>query len=257
MRFSIVAPNHNEMPHIQDMFLGSLLEQTFKEFEVIIVDGDSGDGSREIIELHRSFLDVTMLTDAKRNIGYIRNLGASIAKGELMIQTSSDIELPKDLLERLDREFRNRHDLVALGGRTIPTGEGNGVLCWLAYAGFDTLRWFYTHSIIPLNSRKFRPAGNFLCIPLSLFWDLGGYPEVRINEDGLFGYQIDDYIRKTGKRAEFRLRYSVKHNVKRFAEKGALGAIKFYSYTLALMFPWLSRFTKKLEEESAREFADR
>lgn len=257
MRFSIVAPNYNEMPHIQDMFLGSLLEQTFKEFEVIIVDGDSDDGSREIIELYRSFLDVTMLTDVKRNIGYIRNLGAHIAKGELMIQTSSDIELSIDLLERLDREFRNRHDLVALGGRTIPTGEGNGVLCWLAYAGFDTLRWFYTHSIIPLNSRKFRPAGNFLCIPLDLFWDLGGYPEVRINEDGLFGYQVDDYIRKTGKRAEFRLRYSVKHNVKRFAEKGALGAIKFYSYTLALMFPWLSRFTKKLEEESAREFADR
>jgi len=49
----------------------------------------------------------------------------------------------------------------------------------------------------------------------------------------------------------------VRHNVKRFKEKGAIGAIKFYSYTLALMFPWLGRFTKKQEEESAKEFADR
>jgi len=257
MRFSVIAPNFNEMPYIQDMFLESLVNQTFKDFEVIIVDGDSDDGCREVIEVYRSFLDIKLITDSRRNIGYIRNVGAMKAKGELMVQTSSDIELPRTCLERLDKEFRERQDLAALGGRTVPTGEGNGVLCWLAYAGFDTLRWFYTHSIIPLNSRKFRPAGNFLCIPLHLFWDLGGYPEVRINEDGLFGYQVDDYIRKSGKRAEFRLRYSVKHNVKRFKEKGALGAIKFYSYTLALMFPWLSRFTKKIEEESAAEFANR
>ena len=257
MRFSVVAPNYNEMPHIQNMFLESLVHQTFKEFEVIIVDGNSDDGSREAIELYRSFLDITLITNTRRNIGYIRNVGAKIAKGDLMVQTSSDIELPKDCLERLDREFRVRNDLVALGGRTVPTGEGNGILCWLAYAGFDTLRWFYTHSIIPMNSRKFRPAGNFLCIPLDLFREMGSYPEVRINEDGLFGYQVDDYTRKTGKRAEFRIGYSVKHNVKRFQKKGALGAIKFYSYTLALMFPWLGRFTKKLEEESAREFADR
>ena len=257
MRFSIVAPNFNEMPFIQNMFLESLVYQTFKDFEVILVDGDSDDGSREIIELYRNFLDIKLITDDRRNIGYIRNVGAHAAKGELMVQTSSDIELPKDCLERLDREFSQRKDLAAIGGRTVPTGEGNGVLCWLAYAGFDTLRWLYSTSIIPENNRKFRPAGNFLCIPLDLFWEIGGYPEVRINEDGLFGYQMDDYVRKTGKRAEFRLRYSVKHNVKRFKEKGALGAIKFYSYTLALMFPWLSRFTKKIEEESAIEFSKR
>ena len=257
MRFSVVAPNFNEMPHIRDMFLESLVNQTFKDFEVIIVDGGSDDGCIEAIKEYYDRLKITIKEDGKRNIGYIRNVGAHIAKGELMVQTSSDIELPRDCLERLDREFRNRYDLCALGGRTIPHGEGNGVLCWLAYAGFDTLRWFYTTSVIPLNRRKFRPAGNFLCIPLDLFWELGGYPEVRINEDGLFGYQVDDYVRKTGKKAEFRLRYSVKHNVKRFKEKGALGAIKFYSYTLALMFPWLSRFIKELEEESAKEFADR
>lgn len=257
MRFSVVAPNFNEMPHFQDMFLESLVKQTFKDFEVIIVDGGSDDGSIAVLYEYYDKLDITIMQDRKRNIGYIRNIGAYEAKGELMFQTSADVELPKDILERLDREFRNRNDLAALGGRIIPTGEGNGILCWLAYAGFDLLRWFYTTSIIPLNGRKFRPSGNFLCIPLSLFWELGGYPEVRINEDGLFGYQVDDYVRKSGKRAEFRLGYSVKHNVKRFKAKGALGAIKFYSYTLALMFPWLNRFTKDLEEESAREFADR
>ena len=78
MRFSIVAPNYNEMPHIQNMFLDSLVNQTFKEFEVIIVDGNSDDGSRETIELYRSFLDIILITNTRRNIGYIRNVGAKI-----------------------------------------------------------------------------------------------------------------------------------------------------------------------------------
>ena len=256
MRFSIVAPNYNEMPYIQDMFLESLTQQTFKDFEVIIVDGGSDDGSRETSSLYHKELDLIILEDKRRNIGYIRNVGAFAARGELMIQSSSDIALPKKCLERLDKEFQ-RKDLVAIGGRTNPTGPGNGILCMLAYTGFDTLRWFFTSPLIPSRWKKFRPAGNFLCMPLNIFKKLEGYPEVRINEDGLFGYKIDSYIKQKGLKAEFRLDYSVKHNVKRFAEKGALGAIKFYIYVLALMFPWLSRWTKKIEEESAEEFANR
>jgi len=256
MRFSIVAPNYNEMQHIRDMFLESLTKQTFKDFEVIIVDGGSDDGSLEASKEYSQKLDLLTILDTKRNIGYIRNVGAQAARGELMIQTSSDIALPKKCLERLDKEFQ-RQDLIAIGGRTSPTGPGNGILCILAYTGFDTLRWFFTNPLMPGRWRKFRPAGNFLCMPLDLFKKLEGYPEVRINEDGLFGYKIDSYIKQNGLKAEFRLDYSVKHNVKRFEEKGALGAIKFYLYVVALMFPWLSRWTKKIEEESAEEFANR
>lgn len=256
MRFSIVAPNFNEMPHIQDMFLESLTKQTFKDFEVIIVDGGSDDGSLKASKEYFGKLDITTILDTKRNIGYIRNVGALASRGELMVQTSSDIALPSNCLERLDKEFR-RQNLVAIGGRTNPTGPGNGILCVLAYTGFDTLRWFYTNPLMPNKWRKFRPAGNFLCIPIEIFHKLEGYPEVKINEDGLFGYKIDSYVREHDLRAEFRLDYSVKHNVKRFAEKGGWGAIKFYLYVLALMFPWLSRWTKKIEEESAEEFANR
>ena len=61
MRFSIVAPNFNEMPHIQDMFLESLIDQTFKDFEVIIVDGGSDDGSREICNLYHKELDLVFI----------------------------------------------------------------------------------------------------------------------------------------------------------------------------------------------------
>ncbi len=256
MRFSVIAPNYNEMPHIRDMFLESLTKQTFKDFEVIIVDGGSDDGSLEASKDYSKKLDLLTILDTKRNIGYIRNVGAQAARGELMIQTSSDVALPKNCLERLDKEFK-RQDLIAIGGRTSPTGPGSGILCMAAYTGFDILRWFFTNPLMPNRWRKFRPAGNFLCMPLELFKKMEGYPEVKINEDGLFGYKIDSYVREHDQRAEFRLDYSVKHNVKRFAAKGGWGAIKFYIYVLALLFPWLSRWTKKIEEESAEEFANR
>jgi glycosyltransferase involved in cell wall biosynthesis len=255
-RISVVAPNWNEMPYFRDMFLESLANQTFKDFEVIIVDGGSIDGSLEAIEPYYDKFPINWIVDETHNIGYIRNVGAYHAKGDLMVQTSSDIAFPPDLLERINNEFESRPDLIALGGRTIPTGD----ISWVpkfAYWGFDHLRWLFTHSWMPVKHRKMRPAGNFLCIYSSLFFFLGKYPEVKINEDGLFGYKIDEYCKLSRKIAEFRRDFKVDHHVKRFEQKSGIQGILFYIYVFGLFFPWLRGILKPFEERSALEFSTR
>jgi len=244
------------MPHLRDMFLESLSQQTFKGFEVIIVDGGSDDGWLDAVHGYELRLNIRWVVDRRKNIGYIRNVAAKHAVGDIMLQTSTDIAFEPDLLERLDREFRMRPDLVALGGKTVPVGRGAGALSKLAYFGFDSLRGFFTSRFLPLKWRKFRPAGNFLAMYRSLFWELGGYPEVRINEDGLFGYSVDDYVRETGLRASFSLSYGVKHNVKRW-EKSGLKGLLFYMYVLANFFPVLEPVLKPLEEKRAEQFSTR
>lgn len=256
MRISVVAPNRNEMPYFRDMFLESLANQTFKDFEVIIVDGGSKDGSLEAIEPYLDLFPIKWVVDETHNIGYIRNVGAYHVRGDLMLQTSSDIALPPDLLENLNKEFESRPKLIALGGRTVPVGD----ISWvpkLAYWCFDHLRWLFTHSWLPLNWRKMRPAGNFLCINSSLFFFLGKYPEVKINEDGLFGYKIDEYCQLSQLTAEFRRDYKVIHHVKRFEQKSGIQGLLFYIYVFGLFFPWLRGILKPFEERSAEAFSTR
>jgi glycosyltransferase involved in cell wall biosynthesis len=238
------------------MFLESLSQQTFKQFEVIIVDGGSDDGWLDAVHGYELRLNIRWITDLKKNIGYIRNVAAKHARGDIMLQTSTDIRFEPDLLDRLDREFCRRPELVALGGKTMPVGRGAGHLSKLAYWGFDSLRAFFTSKFLPNRWRKFRPAGNFLAIYRSLFWELGGYPEVRINEDGLFGYSVDDYVRETGLRASFSLDYGVEHNVKRWEKSGIKGLL-FYIYVLANFFPILEPVLKPLEEKRAEQFSTR
>ncbi len=253
-RFSIVAPNWNEMPYLRDWFLYSLSRQTFRDFEVIIVDGGSKDGSKEACL--RDDLNITYVINDKRNIGYIRNYGEKFAIGDILLNTSTDVYFPPKLLEILDRYYWNHPEVVALAGRTFPHGSKVSLTAQLGYGAFDLIRWISSTRINPV--RKLRPSGNFLTIYRSLFESLHGYPEVEINEDGLFGYKLDAFQEEQrGLRVVFNPSLYVIHHIKRFEKRGGIKTILFYLYVLGLMFPSLRRWLAPIERKSAKEFKDR
>ena len=75
--------------------INSILEQTFKDFEFLIINDGSTDSSREII---LSYNDPRItLFDNKNNIGLTKSLnkGLDLAKGEYIArQDADDISLP-------------------------------------------------------------------------------------------------------------------------------------------------------------------
>ena len=256
MRFSIVAPNLNEMPYIKNLFLDSLSNQTFKDFEIIIIDGGSTDESIDAIESYQERLNVKVLIDKTRNIGYIRNVGCKVAAGEILLNTSTDVWFDPSFLKRLDLFYEEHPKLCALGGKTLPLGSHVPIISRLGYGAFDLLRFLMTCRFMPI--KKLRPTGNFLSIKKSVFDEVGGYPEVRINEDGLLGYKLDRYwLREKHKSCIFSLKFAIHHHVKRFEKRGGITGIFFYLYVFGLIFPFLKPLLDPIERISGEKFSTR
>lgn len=237
---SIIAPALDEGANIRT-FLDSLVHQTYKEFELIIVEGGSSDNTLKFIMDYAQKIRLRIVFDGRRNFGIIRNFGALHAQCPIMLHCNTDNYLEPFFLERL-MKFYEDSNVISVGGRIYPFSTK--ILAHIGYQIFDTLRWFF--SSLPPKIRKYRPSGNFMSIRSEVFWDVGGHPEVRCNEDGLLGERIDSYAYMHNKKVLFRLDLYMGHWVKKFESMGGLNAIMFYFYTMANFFTFLKPLLKSI-----------
>lgn len=99
--FSVIIPTLNEEKYISKI-LNSLAKQTFRGFELIVVDGKSDDKTVLIYEKFKYLLPKTQLVISnKRNVGYQRNLGAIKAKGQYLIFFDADCDIDFTFMEEL------------------------------------------------------------------------------------------------------------------------------------------------------------
>jgi GT2 family glycosyltransferase len=85
--FSIIIPTYNRLPYLKKT-LASIWEQSFTDFEIIVVDDGSTDGTVDYLrELGKS---VELLRQENRGPGAARNLGVEHANGEYIAFLDSD-----------------------------------------------------------------------------------------------------------------------------------------------------------------------
>jgi glycosyltransferase involved in cell wall biosynthesis len=96
--FSIVIPALNEEKYLPNL-LSDLTKQTFSDFEVIVVDGQSEDKTRQKALSFAKKLDLQIIESEKRNVSYQRNLGAKYAKADWIIFFDADNRLPNYFLQ--------------------------------------------------------------------------------------------------------------------------------------------------------------
>jgi len=98
-KISVVVVNFNGKRFLDDC-LNSLYVQTYKDYEVIVVDNASRDGSVEHI---RSCFPWARIVENKVNLGSTggNNSGIREAEGEFIVTLNNDTRLEKDFLERL------------------------------------------------------------------------------------------------------------------------------------------------------------
>ena len=100
LEFSIVVPVYNRPEEIKEL-LDSLKKQTYKHFEVVIVDDGSNDRSESVVNLYGDDLKIQYHYKNNTGPGDSRNFGMKQAEGNYFIILDSDCILPSDYLEQV------------------------------------------------------------------------------------------------------------------------------------------------------------
>jgi glycosyltransferase involved in cell wall biosynthesis len=113
MKVSVIVPVYNTEKYLQDC-LDSLVNQTFKELEIIIVNDGSPDNSEKII---KKYVDRYPFIKAykKKNGGLssARNYGIEKAQGEYIVFIDSDDYVENNMIEQLyNSMIKNHSDIV-------------------------------------------------------------------------------------------------------------------------------------------------
>lgn len=101
-KISIVFTSYNHRPFLKEA-LDALINQSFKDFELIIIDDNSTDGSQEILKSY-TYDNRVKLFLLEKNTGsyvYSSNIGASKAKSDYIIFAQCDDIAEKTQLEKL------------------------------------------------------------------------------------------------------------------------------------------------------------
>jgi GT2 family glycosyltransferase len=126
VKVSIVMPNHNRVEALP-LTLEALCFQNYpaSEFEVIVVDQASTDGSRELIESYPAPFRVRLVKQAgKYGISVARNGGVEAAEGALVILLDADIVAEQELVDAHVR-LHEKYAKPILGcGRLLPYRPG-------------------------------------------------------------------------------------------------------------------------------------
>jgi len=103
---SVIIPTYNEEKVLSDC-IESLGFQTLTDFEIIVVDDGSTDGTLEILKnLEKLLPSFKFFQENHKGAGAARNLGAGNAKGEILVFVDADMTFDKNFLEKLTEPIR-------------------------------------------------------------------------------------------------------------------------------------------------------
>ena len=113
MRFSIILPIYNVEKYLKEC-VDSILKQTFRDYEIILVDDGSTDGSPELCDkLAETYDFIRVIHKANGGAADSRNVGLKSAIGNYIIFIDSDdFILSEHFLEDVNNSFSENVDMV-------------------------------------------------------------------------------------------------------------------------------------------------
>lgn len=171
MRFSVIVPIYKVELYLEKC-IQSILNQTFKDFELILVDDGSPDSCPKICDDYAK-IDSRIKVIHKTNEGLVaaRNSGIQVAKGEYICYVDGDDWISEKLLQTVYDKAINKYnpDMVVFNAVRqfkdkqveIPKGPEEGIYCKeklekdiYPYMMYDNRQPFCTGLIFPVAWNK-------------------------------------------------------------------------------------------------------
>ncbi len=113
-KYSVITPVYNRPDEVREL-LESLTKQTYKNFEVIIVEDGSTLKCEEVCKSFEKRLAIKYFYKPNSGQGFSRNYGFERAAGDYFVQLDSDAIIPERYFEIVDTHL-SAHWLDAYGG---------------------------------------------------------------------------------------------------------------------------------------------
>ncbi|HYG22591.1 MAG TPA: glycosyltransferase [Verrucomicrobiae bacterium] len=180
-RISIIIPAHNEEHYLRHT-LDALKRQSYRNFEVIVVANGCSDRTEDAA---RDACD-RLVVLSQKSLGVARNLGARMAKGELLVFLDADTLLDPNALKTIAHKFTRRHAAGTIRGKpdsdrlayriiygvknlihrtSLHHGSSGVILCWRRH--FMKLGGFRENLEVRENSeliKRLERFGRYACI---------------------------------------------------------------------------------------------
>lgn len=112
MKFSIIVPVYNVEKYL-DKCLNSILSNTYKNYEVIIVNDGTKDNSEQIINKYiNKYKNIKYIKQKNKGLSSARNEGVKKAIGDYLLFIDGDDYIESDMLDVLDKNLKDKPDLL-------------------------------------------------------------------------------------------------------------------------------------------------
>ncbi len=188
MKYAVIVPVFNRPDEVREL-LESLTRQTFKDFEVVVVEDGSDNTCKDVCDAFADRLDLHYYYKANSGPGQSRNYGVERARGEYVLILDSDVVVPPGYLDAVDREL-SEMPCDAFGGPDAAHPSFTPVQKAISYS---MTSFFTTGGIRGGKGRRldrFFPRSFNMGVRRDKYLELGGFSRMRFGEDIDFSYRI-------------------------------------------------------------------
>jgi len=189
LKYSIIVPVYNRPQEIQEL-LESLEKQTYKDFEVIIVEDGSEKNAKDIVLSFKEILNIKYFFKPNSGAGQSRNYGMERASGNYFLILDSDVIIPEGYCDAIHKRLSTNFT-DAFGGPDA------------AHPSFTVMQKAIDYSMTAMLTtggirgnkkakNKFQPRSFNLGISKKAYEKTQGFSKMKIGEDIDLSFRLWD-----------------------------------------------------------------